>query len=336
MRIVLVTLAAGVLGILLAVVLPKWYRATAVILPPEETDLGGNLGIMARALSKLPALGEFGEYSTPVDIYKAILKSRTVQDEIVERFGLMKIYRLRSRELTLKTLAKHSSVKMNPDGTISVSVEDKDPKRSAAMTMAMLEGLDHYNIAKRNTQGQRTRVFLQRRVAETDSALRVSEMSLRRYQEKHRAVAPASINSADVSAAADLMARKVALEVRIGIMRGYMRENNEQVIQAQRELAELERQIGTLPGLQTELARLIRDNKVQEQLYLLLTAELEDARVKELRDTPTVTILDAPTVPERPSRPRKLYFGLVAALLGFVGSCAMVVVREPVTVIRRD
>jgi uncharacterized protein involved in exopolysaccharide biosynthesis len=222
---------------------------------------------------------------------------------------------------------------MNPDGTLSVSVEDRDPSRAAAMAAAMLRGLDQYNVNKRNTQGHRARIFLQQRLAETDSALRASETALRQYQESHRAVAPVSVGSSDVSAAADLMARKVELGVRIGVMQGYSSPDNDQLVQARRELSELDRQITKLPALQTELTRLVRDNKVQEQLYLMLSAEFETARLKELRDTPTVAVLDPPTPPEKPSRPRKLWFGLIAASLAFVSTCGMILVRDrtPVT-----
>ncbi len=329
LRVLGVTVAAGLLGVALAMVLPRWYRSTAVILPPEETDLTSNLGVMGRALSKFPALGEFGEYSTPADIYKAILNSRTVRNDVIDRFDLMKVYRMKSREMTLRALDKHTQVRLNPDGTIGVSVEDRDPKRAADMTRATLQALDRYNIEKRANQGRRTRQFLERRVAETDSTLRAAEQALRRYQETHRTVAPTSMNSSDVTASADLMARKIALGVRLGVLRGYLREDNEQVVQVRRELAELERQIGALPALQTELAQLLRDAKLQEQLYLLLASELEDARVKELRDTPTVAVLDEPAVPERHWRPRKLIFGGAAAVLGLLLACVAISLREP-------
>src|SRR5262249_20169768 len=139
-RVAAVTIAAGAIGVLLAIVLPKWYRASAVILPPEETDLLSNLGVMGRALSKFPALGEFGEYSTPADIYKAILESRTVKDDLIDRFHLVAVYHAKTREVARKVLTKLSSVKLNPDGTIAVSVEDRDPKRAAAMAAAMVQG----------------------------------------------------------------------------------------------------------------------------------------------------------------------------------------------------
>ncbi|TFG87470.1 MAG: hypothetical protein E4H17_03345, partial [Gemmatimonadales bacterium] len=220
-RVAAVTVVAGLMGLLLAFVLPKWYRASAVILPPEESDLMANMSVMGRALSKFPALGEFGEYTTPADIYKAILKSRNVQNEIVDRFGLMKVYRLKSRERTLKTFANHTTVKLAPDGTIQVSVEDRDPRRAADMTLAMLEALDRFNIEKRNTQAHRTRLFLEKRLAETDSLLQASEIALRSYQEVHHTVAPTVVNSASIAAATDLMARKIELEVKLGVLRGY-------------------------------------------------------------------------------------------------------------------
>ena len=335
-RILLATVLAGVLTFLVALLLPRWYRATAVILPPDETDLLSNISFAGRALSKFPAFGELGEYFTPADIYKAILKSRTVQDELIDRFGLTKVYRLKSLEKTRKALEQHSSVKLAPDGTITVSVDDRDPRRAAAMANEMLVGLDRYNIEKRNTQAHRTRVFLERRVAETDSALRRSEVVLRAYQEKHHTVAPTNlVNAPDVSAAADLMARRVALEVRLGVLRGYLREDNEQILQTKSELDQLTHQVSVLPALQTDLARLIRDNKIQEQIFLLLTAELEQTRIMELKNTPTVQVLDSAVAPERPIRPRKLTLSAGAALLAFLVSVGWALRREPGAVTTR-
>ena len=329
-RVVLATALAGVLTLLVAFLLPRWYRASAVILPPEEADLMSNISMASKALTKFPSIGDLGEFFTPADIYKAVLKSRTVQEAVVDRFQLMKVYRLKSREKTLKMFGTLSSVKLAPDGTIRVTVEDRDARRAADMTMAMLEALDRFNIEKRNTQAHRTRLFLEKRLAETDSLLRTSEAALRSYQEVHHTVAPTAINSASISAATDLMASKIELEVKLGVLRGYLQEDNEQIIQVRSELDQLKRQIGTLPALQTDLARLIRDNKVQEQLYLLLTGELEQSRIVELKQTPTVQVLDPAVPPERPSRPRRLVLALGGALLAFAASVIYVARAVPV------
>ncbi|MBI5710192.1 MAG: hypothetical protein HZC42_07815 [Candidatus Eisenbacteria bacterium] len=327
LRVTATSLAAALLTLGVAFLLPRWYRATATILPPEESDLLSNMSLAQRALTKFPAFGILGDYYTPADIYKAILSSRTVQEEVVLAFDLRRVYRKKSLEKTLKELKTHTRVKLNPDGTIGVSVEDRDARRAAAMANAYLVALDRYNIEKRNTQAHRTRIFLERRVAETDSLLRLSEARLREYQEVHHAVAPTSLGSTDVSASANLMARKIMLEVRLGLLRGYLREDNEQIVQTRSELDQLNQRIAALPALQTDLARLIRDDKVQEQLFLLLTAELEQARVRETMDTPTVQVLDSAVPPERHSRPRKVILAAAAGLLALVGSAVWLALR---------
>jgi tyrosine-protein kinase Etk/Wzc len=329
LRVVLVTIAAMVLTLAIAFLLPRWYRATAVILPPEDSDMLSNLSFASRALSKFPAFGVLGDYFTPADIYKAVLGSRTAQEHVVDAFDLGNVYGKRSREQTLKELKHHYRVKLASDGTISVEVEDRDPHRAAAMAMAFLEALDRYNIEKRSTQARRSRIFLERRVTETDSLLRVSEQALQTYQQIHAAVAPTSMSSTDVQVAADVMARKLMLEVKLGVLRTYLRDDNEQVLQTRTELEQLKRQVTEIPALQTELARLIRDNRVMEQLFLLLTAELEQARIREAQDTPTVQILDPAIPPERHSRPRRLILTLAAGVLAFLGSVGYLVIRSP-------
>jgi uncharacterized protein involved in exopolysaccharide biosynthesis len=321
-------LAAGVLTLGVTFLLPKWYTASATILPPEESDLLSNMSLAQKALTKFPAFGILEDYFTPADVYKAILASRTVREELMTRFDLQRVYGKKSVELTLRALDRNTKVRMNPDGTIKVSVDDRDPKRSAQLANGYLEALDRFNVEKRNTTAHRTRVFLQTRTQETDSLLRASEDSLRLYQETHRTVAPASPGGADLQAAADVMSRKMMLQVRLGVLRGYLSENSDQVQQVRDELEQLERRLASIPELQGELLRLIRDTKVYEQLYLLLTAELEQARIRETMNTPTVQLLDPAVPPERHSRPKKGVLSAAAALIGLLGASVVVVIRE--------
>jgi len=106
------------------------------------------------------------------------------------------------------------------------------------------------------------------------------------------------------------------------VLKSYLKEDNDEIVQTRTELESLKQRIRTLPGMQSVLARMIRDAKVQEQLYLLLTAELEQARIRETMDTPTVQILDAAEPPERHSRPRRLRVGVMSAILAFFGATA--------------
>jgi len=319
-RILVVSVAAGLLAFGIAFLFPRWYRTQATILPPEDTDIFTNISLAQKALSKFPTFGQLGEFFTPADVFKAILSSQTLQDNVIDQFNLKQVYKLKSHEKTLKELKSHYSVKLSPEGIISVSVEDKDPKRAAAMAMAFLTELDRYNIHNRNSRAKRTRQFLEQRVHETDSLLRVIETTLKVYQERRHTVVPTSINSADMQSSAELMARKIALEVRLGYLRTYVSESNEEIQAAKTELEQLKQRIGTLPAMQSDVARMIRDQKIQEQVFVLLTAELEQARIRESMDTPTVQVLDKPFPPERHSRPKRATIAIIAMLLTMIAT----------------
>lgn len=326
-RIVGLSLAAGLLALGIAFLMPKWYRATATILPPEDSDLFTNLSLGQRAMTKFPAFGVLGDYFTPADVFKAILKSQTVQDGVIRRFDLQKVYKQKSYEKTLKALRGNYSVKLAPEGTISVQVDDKDPRRAAAMATAFLEELDRYNIHNRNSRAKRTREFLELRVLETDSLLLATENTLKVYQERRHTVVPTTVSGPGLQSAAELMNRKITLEVRLGVLRTYLAERSDEIRATEVELDQLKRRISTLPALQSDLSRMVRDQKIQEQVFVLLTAELEQARIRETMDTPTVQILDRATPPERHQRPKRATIAIAATVLTFLALSTYVVVR---------
>jgi uncharacterized protein involved in exopolysaccharide biosynthesis len=77
-----------------------------------------------------------------------------------------------------------------------------------------------------------------------------------------------------------------------------------------------------------ELARALRDLYIQEKLYEELSRQLETARLEEVRDTPSVEVLDRAVVPDRHTRPRRGLMAVAGAFLGFSLSFAWVVYRD--------
>ncbi len=315
----IVAVITGALMFGLTFMMPTWYRSTAVLLPPEETEQISTGLSVQRFLSRMPSLGALPGYYTPSDIYRAILSSRTVQQAVAERFDLSKVYRQKTMERTLQEFRKHAHVLLSPDGTISVAVEDRSREQAAQMANAMLEELDHYNVERRSFQAKRTRIFLERRVSETDSLARVAEAELRRYQEEHHVVVPMDENTS-IRPLADLMARKISLEVQLSVLRSYLREENEAVMQVRNELGLLNRQIATMPRIENELARLVRDVRLYQQVYQLLSGQLEDALLRETMDIPTVTVLDRAVPSERRARPVRRLWVLAAMVLATLGA----------------
>src|ERR1700761_8370618 len=86
-----VTIAAAVLALIVSLLLPKMYTATATILPPEQKQSSANLLLGQIGLLGGLAGGDLG-LKNPDDLFVAMLKSRTVEDGIIDQFDLRKVY----------------------------------------------------------------------------------------------------------------------------------------------------------------------------------------------------------------------------------------------------
>jgi uncharacterized protein involved in exopolysaccharide biosynthesis len=310
--ILLLVLVATLVTGVAAFLLPVWYRADAELLPPTDDESGLSLGGLLRGVAvsgvKIP------NEVTPVEVFAVILKSRTINQQMVDRFQLRALYKKRFMEDAIKELLSHAKFKLTPAGTIQISVEDRDRQRAASMTNAYVELLDRFNREQRMTKGRRTRLFIQGRLAETRRELSQQEQHLADYQANHKTIVLTPQMSSAIEEAAHLNARRTALEVRLGVVRAYS-DGSEEEIQIQQELSQLDRQMRALPETGLDLARLVRDVRASEQVLTLLTAQYEDARITEARDVVTVEVLDPAVPPDKKSRPHRITMMAAAFLL---------------------
>ena len=308
-----------------SLVLPKWYTARAVLLPPTEDDVGSALSqLMPRGFAGIRIPGA----PTLADVSVAVLKSRSVADRIVERFDLVKRYGARDGEKAAKDLEGHVKFKVGDEGTIAILAEDREPQTAAAMANAYVEELDSFNLKTRTTSAKRTRAFIEERLDLAKRDLATAEDRMRDYQQARNLPAMAPSDRGDSDVGARLMAQKIALEVKLQVLRQSLAEDSEDVRRVRQELAAIERQVGGLPRAGVEIMRLWRDVKVQEQVFELLTAQLEEARIRETRDTPTVQLLDAAKVPLHKSRPKRALIVIAGFLVGLAGSLSAALLME--------
>jgi len=323
--IVLVTIATLATGVV-AFLLPPWYTAETALLPPSEEESGVGLAQLLRGVG-VPGVS-LSAQATPADVFIAVLRSRTVNEEIVRRFDLKRVYDLEFTDQTLKELGSHVDMNLTAAGTISIAVEDRDRQRAADMANAYVEVLDRFNRETRMTKGRRTRLFLEARLADTKRHLERAEQTLADFQSKNKAAALRPEVSTAVETAARLYAQRSALEVRLGVVRSYTRGPSEEATQIEQQMAELDRQLAQLPTTGLELARLVREVRTYEQVYILLTAQYEEARINEVRDITTVEILDRAVPPERKSRPRRLLMVAGAFALSSIAGVAWALTRR--------
>lgn len=80
------------------------------------------------------------------------------------------------------------------------------------------------------------------------------------------------------------------------------------------------RQYASSPELSFERDRLQREVAMRQQVYTSLTESYEEVRIREVRDTPVIMLVQPPSVPATPEPRRRLILGVFGLVLGgFIG-----------------
>ncbi|MCK4546659.1 MAG: hypothetical protein KAW17_04370 [Candidatus Eisenbacteria sp.] len=333
------------LAVIISLIVPKWYRTSAVILPPEPSlDPLSTLG----ALQMTAATASLPWFATTSDVYGAILKSRHLSEEIVDRFDLKHRYKAKTMDKAIKKLWKHCWVRVADEGLIRVTVEAKDPDRAADMANAFLEILDKFNRNTKMTEGKKTRIFVEERLRTTRQDLAEAELTLKEYQQEHGAVELTEQTEALINAAAEIESRIRAIEIRLATLETFATEDNPEVRLLATRKRSLETQmtdllgstelagallgadgsrpfpsLGQIPDLGMQYIRLFRDVEMQSKIFAFLAQELERAKIMECRDTPTIEVLDRASPPDKKFRPRRWLIVVIAFVTALLGSIAL-------------
>ena len=214
-------------------------------LPPQQNQsvLSSMLGQVAGAQAlDLRDLG----LKNPSDVFVAMLKSRTVEDALVNRFDLRKVYNVKRYEDARKKLEKRSEIDPEKEGLISIQVTDHDPKRAAEIANAWVDELRALNLNLALTEAAQRRAFFEQKLAAERASLTDAELALRQLEQKTGLIQPDAQTRALIGAVAEVRAQIAAKQVQLQSMRSYATENNPDVKRVERELAELQAQFSRL------------------------------------------------------------------------------------------
>lgn len=103
-----------------------------------------------------------------------------------------------------------------------------------------------------------------------------------------------------------------------------------------REFLEQNRAPGNSPALTFQLQRLQRDLSLREQSYLSLLQSIEEARLREVRDTPVISVLEQPVLPLLPEPRKRVQKLLLGLLAGFLSALLLAAADRWVTLNRKQ
>jgi uncharacterized protein involved in exopolysaccharide biosynthesis len=330
-----VTLAAIVVSLLL----PRWYRSSATLIPPKDNATFGALGGISSILKEVaPGMsGKLGGQSMAYN-YLAILKSRRAAEAVIRKFDLMMAYDIDngSMESAIKAFNGNFSVEVTTEGTLVVEIMDRDSTRAAAITNYLVETLNQVSIELGTGEARNNREFLEKRVDDARVDLRQAEERFREFQEKNGMVILPDDAKSSAAAIGDLYARKVKTDIELALLKKSTGVENPAYVQLRMEQDEIQKQLARFPSLGVQSFRLYRDLLVQQKILEFLIPLYEQARVEEHKDVPVMLVLDRAVPAERKARPQRVLIVGVALLSSLIIAIAAVLTIIRVRVFRAE
>ena len=358
-----VTWKTLIASIVLAFLVPSHYKSAVRFVPGENSSTTGSssmMGLMSKALgSDNSSMGSFGldaasllGAKTPGAFYVEVLKSRSVQDRLINRFDLRARYSKSTYFEARKKLAKFTEIEEDKkSGVITLTVTDYEPEMAAQMANAYVDELNRLAVDLNTSSAHRERQFLEQRLDTAKQDLARASAALSQFTTKNSMVDPQNEGRAVMDAAARMQGELIASATELKGLQQIYSDDNVRVRTLKARMAELQSQLRnlvgqnndqalqdsvmgwsapypsmhTLPGLGSRYADLYREAKIQEAVYAFVTQQFEMARIQEAKELPIVRVMDAGVKSEKRSSPiRSLIVG--GSVVGaFLLACMWVV-----------
>jgi uncharacterized protein involved in exopolysaccharide biosynthesis len=184
--------AASVAAVIISLLLPKYYKAEALIIPISSKSGGSGLGALASQFGGLASMAGISLQGGAGDAEKimAILKSRTLAENVINSENLMPV--LFEKQIDAKTgKLKTNDPKKTPNMEMAVKklkaavtiMDDKknktikiagvfrNPQLSARIVNAYLAELQKFISSNAFTMAKRNRIFIEGQLEENKSEL---------------------------------------------------------------------------------------------------------------------------------------------------------------------
>jgi uncharacterized protein involved in exopolysaccharide biosynthesis len=318
----------GGLGIALAFLLPKRYRAEVKLLP--VTQGSGLVGAISTLQSQLGITGLTipGAEGGEMLFYGEILRSQTVTDHVIDSCSLLERLDVADRIKAREELAGMTAYKLTaPEQVFVIEVVGPDNVLVADIANTYAQALDHYLTHSSTTRGRHLREFIEKRLSQVEVDMEAAQDSLTEFQRKHKMPMLNPEIGGQIQAFAELKAQATQKELELEYMRSFSTVNNPQYETARREFALIQAKLASLPPVASRYLKLYRDFMVQQEIYMLLMQQYEQAKLMEAKDTPLISILERVEPPPLPYFPPKKLLVLAVLLVGVVLILAYSMIR---------
>jgi uncharacterized protein involved in exopolysaccharide biosynthesis len=296
-----------------------------------------------------------GNSNANSQLFMQILKSRTAAIYVVRKNHLEKFYHIDNLYKAAQKLDNNLNIEVSKESIISLNVNvtthlfpfftgqgDSVRKLASSLSNSYVEALDKINQDKLISTAKKTREFIGQQLVQTKARLDSAENELMSFQKTNKAVSlPEQVNAA-INAAASIRTEIMKTEVEIGLMENNLREDNKTLIGLKDKLQQLKNQYSKMemgnqdylvtfknvPELGKHLANLLREVKIQNEVYSMLQQQYYKELIQENKDIPTIQVLDPAIPPLSATSPRTIFSTVMGGIFVFIVMCFISILSE--------
>lgn len=340
----------GLLTLLIALLIPNRYESSTRLMGPDM-KAGASEALLTGLLSRTGGSGGGGLVGLGANllgisdsgaVFIGVLNSRSVADSLVKKFDLKKVYRDRWDKDAREDLADRTNISQDRKSEIiTITVEDRNPARAAAMATAYVDELNRLLALVNTSSAHRERVFIEERLKVVKQELDTASRQMADFSTKTTTLDLKEQGKAMVGAVATLQGELIAYETQLSGLQQIYTANNVRVRSLQARVTELRHQLEQvrgsgvqpppgaaegdeeipsfrrLPALGVTYSDLYREVKIREAVFETLTQQYEMAKISEAKEIPSVKVLDPANLPEKKSSPHRLVITLLGVIVSF-------------------
>jgi len=323
------------IAVVTSFLLPKWYEAKAVLLPPKDLSSSGQgLGYLAE-LSSLTKGLDLPVMVTPSDVYARMLKSRSIAVRVIEQFDLLSRFKDDNLTEAYETLMHRASFKVTGEGLLEVTFMDRDPQIAADVTNAFVRELERVNKEIVTARIRQNREFIEDRLEGVKATLDSARQDFEDFQLAHKAIDFSQQTRLAIEQAIGLKVQLAELNVNLKLNESKLGSDNSELIELRQRRNTIEEQlqllehsnsdssffslpISSIPSLRGQYEVLYSRVQVNESLYQVLLKQNEQVKFQEQEYASTISVLDWATPPEMKSRPKRTLIVVATFVLSFL------------------
>jgi tyrosine-protein kinase Etk/Wzc len=344
------TLIVGILSVIIAffIIEPIFLSIASVKTSTKPSGLSGLLGSSGSTpdISSLSDIASGGSSSKELALFENILLSRRCIEETIIRFKLNDEWEFRYMQDAVKNFRENvvEITKDNKSSIMIIGVFDKKPERAKEIGDFLISQLNKINTELNVQNAKNNREFIEKRYNEIKIDLSHSEDSLKEFQDKNGLV-PDLVLKAVAQTQIQLETEIKTEELKLDLLKKIISPTESEVKIQEEKIDLLKKNLHNLlystdttsklrlkgsPEIVLNYLRLTRNLEISNKLLLFMLPLLEQAKIDERKEMPSVIILDSPSVPEKKEKPKRIIIVFIGLLSSFILTSFFILIYERV------